>query len=112
MPNKKIINFIKKIVASKKFILIVLIILISAVYSFFRVSSRVKNMKERLNNLEAQSESLDREVKVLDKKLEHVNSKEFVKEIARKELGLIEPGETLYIVVDEKVGGRKNESDK
>lgn len=112
MPNRKIMNFIKQLVTSKKFILAILIILITAVYSFFRVSTRVKNMKKRLNNLEAEAKNLDKEVKVLDKKLQHVNSKEFIEEVARKELGLVKPGETLYIVIEGRDGGQENESSK
>lgn len=91
---------------------VILIILITAVYSFFRVSTRVKNMKQRLNSLKAEAENLDKEVKVLDKRLQHVNSKEFIEEVARKELGLVKPGEALYIVVEEETGGQENESSK
>lgn len=113
MLNKKVLSFVKKLITSKKFILILLMILVSsAIYNFFCVSARVKGMKQKLNNLEAEAENLNREVKVLDKKLKHVNSEEFIKEVARKELGLVKPGETLYIIVDENNGRQKNEAKK
>lgn len=101
--------FLKYIMNSKKVILVVLIVLIGIIYSFFQANIKVKSMKNKLNNLEQEVKVLDREVEVLDQKLAKVNSEEFVEEIARKELGLVKPGEILYITIDEDKDKRTQE---
>jgi|GEM_PF-2984220 len=105
--NRKKNNEIKnnssflQLVASKKLLLVVVLILAGVAYSFFQANTKVEKMKKELNNLQLQANALEREVDVLNNKLKKVNSKEFIREIARKDLGLVKPGETLYIVVDE-----------
>jgi cell division protein FtsB len=103
---------LKSIIASRKFILIAFILLIVIIYSFFQASARVKRMKNKLNNLERQVQSLDREVEALDKKLQEVGSKNFVEEMARKNLGLVKPGEILYITIDEDKSNKDKRAEK
>ncbi|SJZ73887.1 FtsB family cell division protein [Selenihalanaerobacter shriftii] len=98
----KYINKFKKYAkTSKKLMIVSLIILVSIVYSFFKADAKIKNMKHRLRGLETEAKKLNREVSILNRKLDRVNSNEFIEEIARKDLGLVKPGETLYIIIEE-----------
>lgn len=104
--------FLRYMMNSKKLIVIILLVLILIVYNFFQINTRVKNMKQKVNNLQRQAKVLNREVEVLNQKLKKVNSKEFVEEIARKELGLVKPGEILYITVEEEKSDSKDTNEK
>ncbi|MGM0470868.1 MAG: FtsB family cell division protein [Bacillota bacterium] len=98
--NERIINIIKRMVTSKKFILVAVIVLVGAVYSFLQVEAKVESMKQELTRLESKAEHLSNDIQILRDSIERMDSNKFVEEIARKDLGLVKPGETLYIVVD------------
>lgn len=62
---------------------------------------RIIDLKMEEHQLLAQQEALLQEKEKLKEQLANVNNPEFIEEEARKQLKLIMPGETLYILKDE-----------
>ena len=62
---------------------------------------RIIDLKMEEHQLLAQQEALLQEKEKLKEQLANVNNPEFIEQEARKQLKLIMPGETLYILKDE-----------
>lgn len=72
-------------------------VLLLAGFSAFRILE----LKLEERTLLAQQQELERQKEKLTEQLAHVNDPEFIEQEARKQLKLIMPGETLYILQDE-----------
>ena len=72
-------------------------VLLLAGFSAFRILE----LKLEERTLLAQQAELEHQKEKLTEQLAHVNDPEFVEQEARKQLKLIMPGETLYILQDE-----------
>lgn len=79
------------------YFLLALIVLSIAGFSIFRII----DLKMEEHQLLAQQEALIAEKEKLTEQLANVNNPEFIEQEARKQLKLIMPGETLYILQDE-----------
>jgi cell division protein DivIC len=79
------------------YLLMTLIVLSIAGFSVFRII----DLKMEEHQLLAQQEALIAEKEKLIEQLANVNNPEFIEQEARKQLKLIMPGETLYILQDE-----------
>ena len=73
------------------------IVLSVAGFSIFKII----DLKMEEHQLLAQHEALLQEKEKLKEQLSNVNNPEFIEQEARKQLKLIMPGETLYILKDE-----------
>jgi cell division protein DivIC len=78
-------------------LMMVLVVLSIAGISIFRII----DLKIEEHQLLAQQEALISEKEKLTEQLANVNNPEFIEQEARKQLKLIMPGETLYILKDE-----------
>lgn len=78
------------------FLVIAVVVFSFAGFSFFRII----NLKLEEHQLLAQQEALVQEKAKLKEQLANVNNPEFIEQEARKQLKLIMPGETLYILKD------------
>ncbi len=91
--------------SSSRFKLLVLVIGIAIIVAvgvkFYLGYRELKAMDHKIANLKQDVNQLQEKKKELKTEIERVNSKEFVKQIARKKLGLIKEGEILYITVEE-----------
>ena len=65
---------------------------------------RIVNLKMEQQQLFAQQTALIQEKEKLKEQLKNVNNPEFIEQEARKQLKMIMPGETLYILKDNKNG--------
>jgi cell division protein DivIC len=65
---------------------------------------RIVNLKMEQQQLLAQQTALIQEKEKLKEQLKNVNNPEFIEQEARKQLKMIMPGETLYILKDNKNG--------
>jgi len=65
---------------------------------------RIVNLKMEQQQLFAQQTALTQEKEKLKEQLKNVNNPEFIEQEARKQLKMIMPGETLYILKDNKNG--------
>ncbi|HPR23640.1 MAG TPA: septum formation initiator family protein [Bacillota bacterium] len=63
---------------------------------------KIIDLKLEENRLEGQKQELIKEQKKLKEELKNVNDPEYIEQQARKQLKLIMPGETLYVLPDEK----------
>lgn len=79
------------------YLILTLIVLSIAGFSIFRII----DLKMEEHRLLAQQEALIAEKEKLTEQLANVNNPEFIEQEARKQLKLIMPGETLYILQDE-----------
>lgn len=79
------------------YLLMTFIVLSIAGFSVFRII----DLKMEEHQLLAQQEALIAEKERLTEQLANVNNPEFIEQEARKQLKLIMPGETLYILQDE-----------
>jgi len=79
------------------FLMMALIVLSVAGFSIFKII----DLKMEEHQLLAQQEALLQEKEKLKEQLANVNNPEFIEQEARKQLKLIMPGETLYILKDE-----------
>lgn len=79
------------------YLLMALIVLSIVGFSVFRIV----DLKLEERQLLAQQEALIQEKEKLKEQLANVNNPEFIEQEARKQLKLIMPGETLYILKDE-----------
>ncbi len=89
--------------------MIYLLIIVIIIFAFKLVSNirKVNKMESELNNLQQQvQEELERN-KELKKEIERVKSDDYIEKVARDELGLVKPGEILFIPVEE-----ENENDE
>lgn len=65
---------------------------------------RIVTLKMEQQQLMAQQTALIQEKEKLKEQLKNVNNPEFIEQEARKQLKMIMPGETLYILKDNKNG--------
>lgn len=78
------------------YLLLTMVVLSIAGFSIFRII----DLKMEEHQLLAQQEALIAEKEKLKEQLANVNNPEFIEQEARKQLKLIMPGETLYILKD------------
>jgi len=79
------------------YLIMTLVVLSIAGFSIFRII----DLKMEEYQLLSQQEALIAEKEKLKEQLANVNNPEFIEQEARKQLKLIMPGETLYILKDE-----------
>ena len=79
------------------YLIMTFVVLSIAGFSIFRII----DLKMEEHQLLAQQEALIQEKEKLTEQLANVNNPEFIEQEARKQLKLIMPGETLYILQDE-----------
>lgn len=90
---------IKKITRNILAYLVVAVFVISiAGFSVFKIV----DLKMESNELHAQQKALLEEKEKLTEQLKNVNNPEYIEQEARKQLKMIMPGETLYILQDDK----------
>jgi len=91
-------NPIKKLINSKIFLLVLVGILVLIVLGCVRLYYEDYQVNEQINKLNEESDNLEaKKLKLLDV-LSYVQSKAYVEEKARTELGLIKPGEKEAII--------------
>lgn len=80
--------------------LLLIICIIFLGYLTFSVGSQINQlhlMKNNLNNIQAQVEELKHKNASLREELKRIKSDSYVEEVAREQLGLVKPGETLVV---------------
>lgn len=89
--------------------MIYLLIIVIIVFAFKLVLNmrKVNKMESELNNLQQQVQEEVERNEELKEEIERVKSRDYIEKIARDELGLVKPGEILFIPVEE-----ENEEDE
>jgi len=80
------------------YLIVAILVVCVAGFSVFKII----NLKMESNELHAQQQALIAEKEKLTEQLKNVNNPEYIEQEARKQLKMIMPGETLYILQDDK----------
>ncbi|MCF8001456.1 MAG: cell division protein FtsL [Halanaerobiales bacterium] len=83
--------------------MIYLLIIVIIVFAFKLVINmrKVNKMESELNNLQQQVQKEIERNEELKEEIERVKSHDYIEKVARDELGLVKPGEILFIPVEE-----------
>lgn len=106
--KRKKFNF-KKIKKVFYFLMISFIVII-LIISCFNIFQKRTNAEKELKTLNNEIDQLSREKDLLNFTLEETYSEEFLERIAREELGMQKPGETVYIIKKETSEDEKEEN--
>ncbi len=97
MNNKQDKISIKK----RLFIIIGAVFFLVVVINFYQGFYTLREKNAEIERLEEDISQLQGETKEVEKKLEYLESEEYVERMARKQLGLVKEGERLYINIGE-----------
>ena len=92
----------------RRWIYVGVIIILVLVVSFS--AWNIMSLKMEQNKLEAQQKNLEQQKKDLNSELGDVNDPDYIEEQARKQLNLVMPGETLYVLPSDESKDSKNDS--
>lgn len=104
--NQRINNFF----ASSLFKIFLAIIIVFALNKFYLNYREIIQIKEQICRMNQEIElARERKLKLIEE-IKNINDPEYIEEIARKELGLVKPGELLLIPVED--GAEDKDKDK
>lgn len=78
-----------------------LIFVLLVIFNFYQGHLETEDMDKQLAQLEQDINQLEENNNNLREQIKQINSKKFIEEVAREELGLVKEGELLYITVEE-----------
>ncbi|MFH2019270.1 MAG: septum formation initiator family protein [bacterium] len=93
----------------KKLIYVVLVFQVALIVSLVRNIQLSLSSRGRVGNLKEQKDKLEQERGKLQAQLEYVKSDYYLEKVAREELQLTKPGETV-VIVPEGIGATRAES--
>lgn len=93
---------LKSFVFSRGFKLILVLLIIFTGYCFYTNYKEIKDIELTIKEMEEKIEMASKKNFELKQELTYLNDPSYIEEIARKELGLVKPGELLIIPVEEK----------
>lgn len=79
---------------------IVVIIALIAAFNFYQNMTKLNQLQNKINEIESQIAEAEAENEKLKRQLENSNSYEYIEEVAREKLGLVKPGEKMFIPVE------------
>ena len=90
-------------------IIIVVIIALIAAFNFYQNMRRMNQLETKIEKIETQIAEAEAENNKLKRQLENSSSYEYIEEVAREKLGLVKPGEKMFIPVEEKEADSEKE---
>ena len=78
-----------------------MIVLLLLCWSFFNNYRQIQKLQRELEQLENEISETKEKNTLLENQLEKVDDDEYIERIARERLGLVKPGETLLIPVED-----------
>lgn len=82
-------------------ITIVVVIALIAAFNFYQNMTRMNQLENQIEEIEAEIAEAEAENQRLEEQLENSSSHEYIEEVAREKLGLVKPGEKMFIPVEE-----------
>ena len=82
-------------------ITILVVIAVIAAFNFYQNMTRMNQLESQIEKIEDQIAQAEAENEKLKRQLENSNSYEYIEEVAREKLGLVKPGEKMFIPVEE-----------
>lgn len=92
---------VRDILASRLFKLLIIFMLIFTAYRFYLNQREINRLEEEIEQLIVEVNLAEEKQAQLQEEIEHINDLEYIERIARKELGLVKPGELLIIPVEQ-----------
>ncbi|HHY13400.1 MAG TPA: septum formation initiator family protein [Thermoanaerobacterales bacterium] len=88
-------NTVKKRIFRIRYLIITAVIIYLA-FTFITQQFKINALKYEQSEVEAKIQDLTLEGERISNEIKNLNTPEYIEELARKELGLIKPGEILY----------------
>ena len=82
-------------------ITIVVVIAVVAAFNFYQNMTKMNQLENQIEKIKSEIARAEAENKKLNEQLENSNSYEYIEEVAREKLGMIKPGEKMFIPVEE-----------
>lgn len=96
MPRQK-----KDFLLNPVVITVIVIIALIVAFNFYQNMMKLNQIENRIDKIETEIAKAEAKNKELEQQIENSNSYEYIEEVARKKLGLIKPGEQVFIPVEE-----------
>jgi len=93
-------------------ITIVVVIAVIAAFNFYQNIAKMNQLENQIEKIEAQISQAETENEKLKRQLENSNSSEYIEEVAREKLGLVKPGEKMFIPVEEEENSDSEKEEK
>ena len=107
MPRQK-----KDFLLNPVIVTIIIIIALIAAFNFYQNMVRLSQIENEIDEIEAQIARAEAENEELKEKIDNSSSYEYIEEVAREKLGLVKPGEKMFIPVEkEEEESEEEESD-
>lgn len=78
--------------------LILILVMVYSLLTFINQQSKLNSYKKDISYYSNQKEELEDKKEELYATQENVNSKEYIEEVARKQLNMYLPNETVYVI--------------
>ncbi|MFP4198214.1 MAG: FtsB family cell division protein [Halanaerobium sp.] len=82
-------------------IIIVVVIALIAAFNFYQNMTKMNQLESKIEEIKAEIAEAEAENQRLEEQLEDSSSHEYIEEVAREKLGLVKPGEKMFIPVEE-----------
>ncbi|MFW6001477.1 MAG: FtsB family cell division protein [Halanaerobium sp.] len=96
MPRQK-----KDFLLNPVVITIIIIIALIAAFNFYQNMVKLNQIENEVEEIESQIARAEAENEELKEQIDNTSSDEYIEEIAREKLGLVKPGEKMFIPVEE-----------
>jgi cell division protein FtsB len=93
--KKRRVNF-GKMLATLISCLVIVILIAAAAAIYFKQEEQIARIKEKSEELNAQAETAREKKKEQEDLFKKLDSLEYIEKIARDELGMVKPGETVF----------------
>lgn len=80
---------------------IIIIIALIAAFNFYQNMVKLNQIENEIEEIEAQIARAEAENEELKEQIDNSSSYEYIEEVAREKLGLVKPGEKMFIPVEE-----------
>ncbi|RCW52698.1 MULTISPECIES: FtsB family cell division protein [Halanaerobium] len=82
-------------------ITLVVVIAVIAAFNFYQNMAKINHLENQIQKIEAEIAEAEAKNQKLKEQLENSDSHEYIEEVAREKLGLVKPGEKMFIPVEE-----------
>jgi len=107
MPRQK-----KDFLLNPVIVTIIIIIALISVFNFYQNIVKLNQIEKEIDEIENQIARAETENEKLKEQIDNSSSYEYIEEVAREKLGLVKPGEKMFIPVEkEEEESEEEESD-
>ncbi len=101
MTAPTIFSRLEQLAASRRRWVLIGIVVGVVVGLFIFRALEIRHLQQQLIQLEAEKAKIQREIERLSAQLRNRDNLKFIEYLARKELGMVKPGEQIYILIED-----------